>query len=173
MALISKSNFAARLGVTRARITHLIKRGLPTVDGKIDPDAAEDWMRRNLVPQARYGDRGISKIAGPPPAKAKPVKRGRPVAEVSGFDIAYEKAREIHFKANKAEQDFRERDGQLLDAEAVRREWESIIANSRGRVLACPSRIAARLPHLSLSDVATIRAEITAALMELGHGLDG
>lgn len=205
--VISKSEFAARIGVSRPRVTALLKRGLPVEGGgKINVEAAEAWMAANLLPQARYGDRGASRLLGgapppsplqhpspqepssqqppsqqqPPPESSQqqssppPPPRGRSPAPTppGGFNLLAEKGRETHYRANKAELDYKERDGQLLDAGAVRREWESIIADSRGRVLACPSRIAARLPHLTLADIAEIRLEITAALMELGHARD-
>jgi phage terminase Nu1 subunit (DNA packaging protein) len=38
----------------------------------------------------------------------------------------------------------------------------------RAGILAVPSRVAARLPHLSRTDIAEIDAEVRAALTELG-----
>jgi phage terminase Nu1 subunit (DNA packaging protein) len=50
----------------------------------------------------------------------------------------------------------------------VQAEWSDILRIVRAGMLAVPSRVAARLPHLSRSDVAEIDAEIRAALNELG-----
>jgi hypothetical protein len=64
------------------RITALIKRGLPVeASGKIDLEAAEAWLRSNGVPQARFGDRGVSRVVGgpSPPLTPSPV----PPASVS------------------------------------------------------------------------------------------
>ena len=58
--------------------------------------------------------------------------------------------------------------GSLLESEAVEREWSAILAAVRAGMLAVPSRCAARLPHLSTSDVAEIDAEAKAVLAEIG-----
>ncbi len=109
----------------------LIKRGLPVEGGgKINVEAAEEWMRLNTVPQARYGDRGAARVAGGPrPVEVPPEKaagharrpsrpsarRGRPPAPTppGSFNLLSEKARECHYRASKAELDFKERDGPI------------------------------------------------------------
>jgi terminase small subunit / prophage DNA-packing protein len=58
--------------------------------------------------------------------------------------------------------------GALLDAAATEREWTSILAGVRAGVLAASSRIGQRLPHIDLSDIAEIDAELRAVLGELG-----
>ncbi|MCK1693098.1 terminase small subunit [Bradyrhizobium sp. 144] len=58
--------------------------------------------------------------------------------------------------------------GDLVEAAAVEQEWSGILRTVRAGMLAVPSRVAARLPHLSRTDIAEIDAEIRAALTELG-----
>lgn len=58
--------------------------------------------------------------------------------------------------------------GELVEASAVEAEWSAILRTVRAGMLAVPSRVAARLPHLSRADVAEIDAEIRAALVEIG-----
>jgi phage terminase Nu1 subunit (DNA packaging protein) len=58
--------------------------------------------------------------------------------------------------------------GELVEASAVEAEWSGILRTVRAGMLAVPSRVAARLPHLSKHDVAEIDAEIRAALNEIG-----
>jgi terminase small subunit / prophage DNA-packing protein len=60
--------------------------------------------------------------------------------------------------------------GALVDAEAVQREWSDVLRGVRAGMLATSSRCAARLPHLSMHDVAEIDAEVRAALTALGEG---
>lgn len=60
--------------------------------------------------------------------------------------------------------------GALLEAAAVEREWTSTFAGVRAGVLAASSRIGSRLPHLSLTDLAEIEAELRAVLTEAGGG---
>jgi phage terminase Nu1 subunit (DNA packaging protein) len=62
--------------------------------------------------------------------------------------------------------------GSLLDADAVLKEWSSILSRVRAGVLAAPSRVQQRLPHLTRSDVAEVDAELRAVLAELGEGLN-
>jgi phage terminase Nu1 subunit (DNA packaging protein) len=59
--------------------------------------------------------------------------------------------------------------GELIEADAVQQEWSSILRGLRAGMLAVPSRVAARLPHLSRSDVAEIDAEIMQVLSEIGE----
>ncbi len=50
----SKSKFAARVGVTKGRISQLVAAGLPVRgDGSIDIEAALAWMEANLDPAKR------------------------------------------------------------------------------------------------------------------------
>jgi len=60
--------------------------------------------------------------------------------------------------------------GDLLDATAVAREWASVLRDVRAAVLAAPSRIGSRLPHLSAHDVGEIARELSAALADLAEG---
>jgi phage terminase Nu1 subunit (DNA packaging protein) len=52
--------------------------------------------------------------------------------------------------------------GELVEASAVEAEWSVILRRVRAGMLAVPSRVAARLPHLSRHEVAEIDAEIRA-----------
>jgi phage terminase Nu1 subunit (DNA packaging protein) len=57
--------------------------------------------------------------------------------------------------------------GDLLAAAEVERAWSGVLRDVRAGVLAAPSRIGSRLPHLSAHDVAEITKELTAVLSEL------
>jgi phage terminase Nu1 subunit (DNA packaging protein) len=59
--------------------------------------------------------------------------------------------------------------GELVEAVAVEAEWSGILRTVRAGVLAVSSRIAARLPHLTRTDIAEIDAEVRAALAEVGN----
>jgi phage terminase Nu1 subunit (DNA packaging protein) len=54
----------------------------------------------------------------------------------------------------------------LVEAAAIEAEWAGVLRMIRASLLAVPSRVAARLPHLH--DVSEIDAEIRAALGEIG-----
>ncbi len=73
--------FAAALGVSKATIYRLTRRGLPTVQigGRrwVNPEIAAAWLAENAQPQpGRPRGRGARKAA-PAPAQAKPIA-GRP-----------------------------------------------------------------------------------------------
>jgi len=52
--------------------------------------------------------------------------------------------------------------GELVEASAVEAEWSDVLRIVRAGMLALPSRVAARLSHLSKHDVAEVDAEIRA-----------
>jgi phage terminase Nu1 subunit (DNA packaging protein) len=62
--------------------------------------------------------------------------------------------------------------GELVAASAVQAEWSDVLRVVRAGLLALPSRVAARLPHLSKHDIAEIDAEVRAALTEIGKPSD-
>jgi terminase small subunit / prophage DNA-packing protein len=57
--------------------------------------------------------------------------------------------------------------GELLDAAEVERTWAGVLRGVRAGMLAVPSRIGARLPHLDVTDLDTIDREVRAALIEI------
>ncbi len=95
----------------------------------------------------------------------KPNARARPLAEVSR-----QRARLAKAQADIAELKAARQRGSLLDAEAVQSEWSAILRGVRAAMLAVPSRVAQRLPHLSPHDVREIDAEVRAVLTEIGTG---
>ena len=58
--------------------------------------------------------------------------------------------------------------GALVECADVEREWMDLLRTLRTGMLAVPSRVAQRLPHLTAHDVSEIGAEIRAALAEIG-----
>jgi phage terminase Nu1 subunit (DNA packaging protein) len=60
--------------------------------------------------------------------------------------------------------------GDLLAATDVARAWAGVLRDVRAGVLAAPSRIGSRLPHLTAHDVGEITRELTAVLSELAEG---
>ena len=83
--------------------------------------------------------------------------------------VSTERARLARLQADSVELKNARARGSLLDAEAVEREWGDILRGVRAGLLALPSRCAARLPHLSKSDVAEIDQEVRAVLAEVGE----
>ena len=48
---ITKANFAREIGVSKARVSQLLKLGLPVLaNGRLDREQALDWYRANITP---------------------------------------------------------------------------------------------------------------------------
>lgn len=64
MAVISKSQLADELGVSRARVSQYVNEGLPTLSsGKLDRDAALNWITGNIIPVDYESDKGTMRAA--------------------------------------------------------------------------------------------------------------
>lgn len=59
--------------------------------------------------------------------------------------------------------------GTMVAAAEVERTWSDILRTVRAGVLAVPSRVQQRLPHLGHADVAAIDREVRDALTEIGR----
>ncbi len=99
----AKTAFAARVGLTKGRISQLIAEGLPVRhDGKIDVDAGLAWIEDNLDPARRN-------------------KGGSPTG--TGKSATLAEARRLHeiVKVQRAKLAFEREKGLLIDAEAAER----------------------------------------------------
>lgn len=98
--------------------------------------------------------------------RAKTGKRGEGVALASD-----ERRRLARLQADALELKIARERGALVDAGETERVLASIAIKARDAVLRAPTRIAAQLPHLSRSDVATIDTALREALTELASGV--
>ena len=92
----------------------------------------------------------------------------RPNAAPALAKVSKERARLAAAQADLAELKAERERGGILDADAVEREWSGVLRTVRAGMLAVPSRVAQRLPHLSAHDVAEIDQEVRAVLAEIG-----
>lgn len=86
-----------------------------------------------------------------------------------GGELASERARLAREQADMASMKNRQMRGELVDVAEVERTWLSSVRTIRAGVLALPTRVQQRLPHLTAFDVAEIEAEARLVLMELAH----
>jgi len=99
----SKTAFAARVGLTKGRISQLVAEGLPVRrDGRIDVDAGLAWIENNLDPARRN-------------------KGGAPAVTTKSATLA--EARRLHeiVKVQRAKLAFEREKGLLIDAGAAER----------------------------------------------------
>jgi phage terminase Nu1 subunit (DNA packaging protein) len=83
-----------------------------------------------------------------------------------------QRARLASAQADLAELKAAEKWGELLDAAKVQHKWGGVLRAVRASVLAVPSRVGARLPHLDATDLDAIDREVRAALTEIARECD-
>lgn len=89
----TKTAFAARVGLSRGRISQLVAAGLPVrADGRIDVAAGLAWIENNLDP-ARRNRRNKSGVASPGDAAATltEAKRLHEIVKVQRARLAFER----------------------------------------------------------------------------------
>lgn len=87
-------------------------------------------------------------------------------------DLDSEKLRLTREQADKIEIQNASARRELVSAAEVEREWSSILRDVRAMMLAIPSRVQQRLPHLTAHDAGAIDREIRDALQEVAHAND-
>jgi phage terminase Nu1 subunit (DNA packaging protein) len=106
------------------------------------------------------------------PRKAK-AARGRPAGRPPlppDDPLKAARARAAEASANWNELKAAKLEGELVEAAAVAARYAEIVADARARLLAVPARVGAKLPHLTVPDLATLEAELRAALTDLADG---
>lgn len=97
----SKADFAARVGLTRGRISQLIAEGLPVqVDGRINVEAGLSWMENNLDP-SRRNKGGVSQHEGSGPSLTE-ARRLHLIVQVQRAKLALEQERGTLINADEA-----------------------------------------------------------------------
>ena len=105
--------------------------------------------------------------AAPEPAQRRPV--GRPPLPADD-PLKAARARAAEASANWNELKAAKLEGELVEAAEVAARYAEIVADARARLLAVPARVGAKLPHLSVADLAALEAEIRSALTDLADG---
>jgi phage terminase Nu1 subunit (DNA packaging protein) len=85
-------------------------------------------------------------------------------------ELKVEKLRLARRQAEKLELSLAASRAELVNSADVEREWQNILRDVRSALLAVPSRVGSKLPHLTAHDVAEIGVEIKAALEGLADG---
>jgi len=88
----TKTNFAARVGLTKGRISQLVAEGLRVrADGRIDVAEGLAWIETNLDPARRY--KGGAPSATTRNATLAEAKRLHEIVKVQRAKLAYERER--------------------------------------------------------------------------------
>ena len=73
-------------------------------------------------------------------------------------------------RANLLELERKQKEGLLLPAEQVQKVWANSVAIAKTKLLAVPSRLRQRIPHLSLEEIAIAEELIRESLEEIASG---
>jgi phage terminase Nu1 subunit (DNA packaging protein) len=157
-AAVTMVAFAKLHGVSRAAAYKWKARGLivHTANGRVDVAASNARLdtygsrRRSAAGAALKSEEG-----GP---QEDPLAWSTPEA-IRRREIATAQLRRI--EADRAA-------GKVAAVEDTEREWTAAFAAVRAGVLAAPSRVAARLPNLTLDDLSVIDDELRAVLAQAG-----
>jgi phage terminase Nu1 subunit (DNA packaging protein) len=78
--------------------------------------------------------------------------------------------RKAYEQANLLELERKQKEGLLLPAEQVQKVWANSVAIVKTKLLAVPSRLRQRIPHLTLEEIAIAEELIRESLEELSEG---
>lgn len=177
MPLITKSEAADALGVSRTAVYKAIKQGrLPVVrtsDGKElikSETLREDWFA-NTMAKIGVGPKPPAGETAFPPERPK---RDRSLTEPEPGDIVPDynesRARTEHLKAELLDLERKEKEGLLVRAADVEAKWIEVITISRTKVMGIPSKAKQRIPDLTQDQVVVLEDIVREALEELAEG---
>jgi excisionase family DNA binding protein len=183
LPLITKSEAADALGVSRTAVYKAIKQGrLPVVrsaDGRElikSETLREDWFA-NTMKKVGVGPKppaGEKEFAPPRPKRQAEEPEPRRLTEAEPGEIVPDynesRARTEYLKAELLELERKEKEGLLVRAADVEAKWVEVITISRTKVLGVPSKAKQRIPDLTQDQIAILEDIVREALEELAEG---
>lgn len=138
-------------------------------------------MKRSVAFDLEGLDDDARTLLGYPPRRPKAAPGEKPRAETkpssvnlprgNGADpvLLREKTRLATEQADKIALANAKARGELVSAVAVEREWSAILRELRSALLAMPTRLQQRAPHLTAHDIRLIDRELRDLLTEMGN----
>jgi len=182
--VISKAEFARRVGISKQRVSQLTQAGsLPTTaDGRIPwPDAQQVWLARRAEDdnpehqpaapsQAQPAGRRVHPVLGQPRAAAS-VGEQTETAIRSSLTYAEARAVEKTLRAQLLNLRLRREKGELITREEALADARSTLASLRSSVLALPGRVSLLCEMKSAAEVqAVLEDAVNALLAEWNQG---
>ncbi len=168
-AVITKSQLAQELGVTRGAVTGYVRRGMPVdFNGELNRAEALAWIRGGVEPH--HADRGAAVAADVSENTAEP-RTGRRGDGDGRTALADERARLACAQADMQEMKNAALRGALLPRDEVPAAVQACFSLVRARLIAIPTRAAPQVVLLkSMPEVkALLTALIHEALQELAE----
>ena len=101
----------------------------------------------------------------PAPAPAEPPAPPARSEDIPDYNDS--RARSEYEKANLLELDRKTKEGLLLPAGQVEKVWDTAVSTAKVKLLAVPTRLRQRIPHLSLEEIAIAESLIRECMEEL------
>ena len=165
MALLSKTEAALALGVSRQSIYNAIKEGRLSVEK--DGDGAEKINSETM--REEWASKTQTRInVGPTREKRERFARPRMAkTEESIPDYDESRARTEHLKAELLELDRKQKEGILVKAEEVELKWVEIVTLARTKILGIPTKAKQRIPDLDTDAVSMLEDIVRETLEDL------
>jgi len=181
--VITKAEFARRVGISKQRVSQLTQAGsLPvTADGRIPwPDAQRVWLARkaeddnpaHLAPEPERGaasGRRVHPVLGQPRAAGA----GEQTETAIRSSLTYAEARAVEktLRAQLLGLRLKREKGELITREEAVADARAALASLRASVLALPGRVSLLCEGKSASEVqAVLEAAVNALLAEWNQG---
>ncbi|WP_374979252.1 terminase small subunit [Pseudomonas solani] len=168
MEYITKSEYAARIGVSKAYISKLAKQDRLVLDeaGRVDVEATDALLAETADPskagvaerhQRDRADKGVHAHVTPSSSATLPAPPtfGQP-------DFQKARARREHYLAGLAEDEFRKGRGELVERETVDREGFDIARTVRDLLLGLPAKVSGEL--VAITDAWEMEQRLTALI---------
>jgi excisionase family DNA binding protein len=181
LPLITKSEAAAALGVSRTAVYKAISQGrLPVVRSKDGRELIqsetlrEDWYAKTMA-KIGVGPKPPAGESAFPAPRPKPVQRSLASPEPEDIVPEYNesRARTEYLKAELLELERKEKEGLLVRAADVQAKWVEVITISRTKVMGVVSKVKQRVPDLTQDQIGILEDIVREALEELAEEADG
>jgi phage terminase Nu1 subunit (DNA packaging protein) len=170
MPLMTQAEYARQRGCSKQAVSKAVKAGrLTLIDGRIDPEIADREWARNTDPDQQQ--RGAPEQFEVTQARVQTSVRRDPAHERDVGDpmLVEAKARTEKLRADLLEIEIREKRGELVEADQVRRVNFNLARTTRNALLALPARLAPLLaPIADASEIERLlEAEIRKVCVQL------
>ena len=166
--LISKSEAATVLGVSPAAITHAIKKGRIVPVQRDGKEWIDGQTLREQWGNARSRMRNVNSRVPKPGAVGDVGKVSRAAEDLPDYNES--RARTEWLKAELMELERAEKEGELVRADEVSKTWGDLVAITRTKMMAVPSKAKQRIPEIPADAFVALEEIVREALEDLADG---
>jgi phage terminase Nu1 subunit (DNA packaging protein) len=166
MPLITQAEYARQRGCSKQAVSKAVKAGrLTLIDGRIDPEIADREWARNTDPDQQQ--RGAPEQFEVTQQRVQASAQQPSAGERDPGDpmLVEAKARTEKLRADLLEIEIREKRGELVDADQVRRVQFNLARSTRNALLALPARLAPLLAPIG--DASEVERHLEAEIRKI------